>query len=91
MNDKVIGYLIGALDGDEQNQLEQMLAADEKARATLDAVRRRLTTIHSCCCNTLQIPSDLAVRTCSRVREVTLGAVEGKQDGGHPDCDLQES
>lgn len=68
MQDKLIGYLLGALEVEEASQVEQLLAADEELRRQLEVLRLGLAPLagdreH------VDAPAQLAMRTCQRVRD----------------------
>lgn len=66
--DQLIGYLLGALDADQVAWVEQLLASDGEARRQLDILRRGLAPLEGSCTE-LDVPPNLAGRTCQFIWE----------------------
>lgn len=69
MQDKLLGYLLGALDSDETTHVEQTLVRDEAVGCRLAVLRRALLPLQ-CAPEPTSPPAGLAERTCQRIREV---------------------
>ena len=67
MHDELIGYLLGALDGDELALVEEHLAARPDADCHLEILRRGLEPLEADDGH-LDPPEGLALRTCQVVR-----------------------
>ena len=67
MHDELIGYLLGALNGEEQTLVEKYLAVEAEARSKLEILRRGLEPLEADGGH-LDPPEGLAVRTCQLVR-----------------------
>lgn len=66
MREQLLGYLLGALDASEREQLEARLAVDEDLQLELAELRRKLEPLR-CDREELQPPLGLAHRTCQYV------------------------
>jgi hypothetical protein len=71
MQDKLLGYLLGALEIDETLLVEQSLAQDAEARSQLEILRLALSPLETVRCD-VEAPAGLAIRTCQCIREVHL-------------------
>ncbi len=69
MQDQLIGYLIGALSTHEMTLIEQALASDARAQQQLECLRLALTPLAGAS-DGCELPPELAVRTCQRLREL---------------------
>lgn len=69
MQDKLIGYLLGALEVDETTHIEHVLRAESEARRQLEVLRMGLAPLEGDCKH-VAAPSGLAARTCQRIRDV---------------------
>ena len=69
MQDKLIGYLLGALEVEETTSVEGVLDVDLEARRQLEILRSGLVPF-SGDCKHVEAPGGLATRTCQRIREV---------------------
>ena len=69
MQEKLLGYLLNALEEDEVRCVEALLAANEEARRQLEVLRHALTPLGGNI--TLEEPPhDLGRRTCRLLREM---------------------
>jgi hypothetical protein len=72
MADKLIDYLLGALDGDELSQVEQFLnCCDAETRRRLEMCQQALLPLQADS-TPPEVPDGLARRTCVRVREICV-------------------
>jgi len=69
MQDKLVGYLLGALEIEEILFVEQALASDAEARHHLELLRLALAPLEPIR-QEANVPEGLAQRTCLRIREV---------------------
>ena len=69
MHDKLIGYLVGALDLDEITYVEHLLAVDAEARRQLEVLRIALVPLEGDRQH-VEAPAELAMRTCQRIHQV---------------------
>ena len=67
MKDRLIGYLLDALDAEETIHVEQALEDDVEIRRQLDLLRISLEPIEGDR-TSLRTPDLLAIRTCEHVR-----------------------
>ena len=67
MHDELIGYLLGALDDEEQKLVEEYLAAIIDARSSLQILQRGLEPLQADDGH-LDPPAGLAARTCHIIR-----------------------
>ena len=67
MQGKLLGYLLGALDGEETAFVEQALRSDGETRRELEVWRLALLPLQSPP-KQVDAPAGLARRTCQRVR-----------------------
>ena len=67
MHDELLGYLLGALDDEEQKLVEEYLAAVVDARLSLEILRRGLDPLEADNGH-LDPPDGLARRTCQTIR-----------------------
>jgi hypothetical protein len=75
MNEDLLGYLLRALDADQQRQVSMHLAFDQDARRRLEALRTMLAPLEICP-KDYDAPRGLASRTCAWV----FGAADPPQD-----------
>ena len=81
MRDDLVGYLVGALDASEHDELKQRLDSDEKLRQQLKLVDRGLQPLRWDA-GTQEPPADLAARTCDLIdRHVEDNKVERASGG----------
>jgi anti-sigma-K factor RskA len=73
MHDKLIGYLLDALEADEVQAIEQMLQTDAEARQQLEILRLGLAPLHGDSQDEAP-PAGLAVRTCERIRGLHISS-----------------
>lgn len=69
MQDKLIGYLLGALEVEETTCVEDVLQANTEARRQLEVLRIGLVPFDGDR-EDVDAPARLAIRTCQRIREV---------------------
>lgn len=69
MHDKLIGYLLGALEVGEATHVEQLLAADTDVRQQLEILRMGLVPFDGDR-EDVEAPAGLAVRTCQQIRQI---------------------
>lgn len=67
MQDKLLGYLLGCLDGEEIPVVEQACASDAELARQLEILRQALDPLKSMP-QPLNPPDGLAVRTCQQIR-----------------------
>jgi len=72
MHDKLIGYLLGALEVEEVTHVEQLLEADD-VRQQLELLRRSLAPLEADR-SAAEVPPQLAIRTCQRIRVLRASA-----------------
>lgn len=65
----LLGYLLGALDVDETAIVEHLLAIDDELRRQLKVLRFAFTPLESGR-QQIDVPENLAVRTCRLIREL---------------------
>ncbi|MBI1902500.1 MAG: hypothetical protein HYS13_15475 [Planctomycetia bacterium] len=68
MQDKLLGYLLGALEGEETAFVEQALTSDGETRRQLDVWRLALVPLQSLP-RQVDAPAGLTRRTCQRIRD----------------------
>jgi DNA-binding CsgD family transcriptional regulator len=66
MRELLLGYLLGALDADEQAAIERRLTEDPKLRDELELLRKHLQLL-DCCRIEYEPPGDLVARTCAQL------------------------
>src|SRR5437899_9172807 len=71
MDDNLVGYLLGALDGDTHRAVDDYLRSDPDACRKLDRLRRALEPLEADR-DDVAPPPGLAVRTLARVAELRL-------------------
>jgi hypothetical protein len=69
MQDKLLEYAIGLLDGEDATVIDAALAADMELQNQLDLIRLALAPLEVLR-RELDAPHGLAVRTCVRIREI---------------------
>ncbi len=69
MQDKLIGYLLGALEAEETTYVEQALQADEETRRQLEVLRSGMAPLEADRGH-IDAPANLAIRTCQQIQEV---------------------
>ena len=69
MQDKLIGYLLGALENDEVTHVEQLLQTSPEARKQLEALRLSIAMLEADRQH-VQTPTELVTRTCQRIRQL---------------------
>ena len=67
MPDRLLAYLLGALDRDDELEIERLLETDEDFRQLLETVRLALIPLHGRD-KLIEPPAGLAVRTCHLLR-----------------------
>lgn len=72
MVDNLLGYLLGALDAEDLEQVSLALASDLELQRQLEQVRQALEPLHLCR-DEINTPPDLAVRTWVVVRQRVAG------------------
>ncbi len=89
MRELLLGYLLGALDDDEQRQIEQQIERDPRWREELAALQARLEPLAESYAD-FEPPQGLAQRTCavvaaraeeSRVRPAAVGLAAAHETG----------
>lgn len=70
MIETLLGYLLGALDADDVEQLSSLLETDLELQRQLDLLRLALEPLELCRRESIDAPADLAVRTWVVIREV---------------------
>lgn len=73
MQDDLIGYLLDALEAEEQKLVETLLFSDLELRRQLEVLRLGVEIVVEDC-GDVTVPAELSVRTCRLVREVTDGS-----------------
>ncbi len=68
MDDLLIGYVLGALSGEETAAIKRRLEQDPALRERLEVVRRAVCPLQGDLADQ-ETPQDLADRTCQWVRE----------------------
>lgn len=68
--EELLGYVLGALEDDEEQSIREQLKADPRLRQELAEVRRRLRALEDTYCE-LAPPAGLAGRTCAYVASVS--------------------
>lgn len=68
MHDKLIGYLLGALEAEETTYVEQILQVDTEACRQLKVWQISLAPLEPDRQH-IEAPARLAVRTCQRIRQ----------------------
>ena len=63
MQDQLIGYVLGALEAPEHEQVEQLLGSDTRLREDLELARKTLTPL-ACDRDHHEPPFGLAASTC---------------------------
>jgi len=81
MKDNFIGYLLGALDEEEQRQVEAFIASHPEANAELDLLRHALEPL-ACDKDVFEPPPDLAMRTIACVAEHIVATEEKVIESG---------
>src|SRR5262245_11531356 len=71
MDDNLVGYLLGALDGNTHRTVDDYLHADPDALRKLDRLRRALEPLEADR-DEIEPPPGLALRTLARVAELPL-------------------
>jgi anti-sigma-K factor RskA len=71
MQDKLLGYLLGALEAEEIAVVEKTIASQRELHGQLDQLRLVLAPLEPLR-QEVDAPSGLAVRTCQRIREIRL-------------------
>lgn len=69
MHDKLIGYLLDALEAEETISVQRILEVDTEAQRKLGTLRTALEPLEADRRH-VEAPSQLAVRTCQRIRAV---------------------
>ena len=69
MQDRLIDYLLNALDGDEVSRVEQLLRNDEQARQQLEQLRPCLDLLAADKSH-VEAPTELVRRTCQEIRQL---------------------
>lgn len=69
MVETLIGYLLGALDAEDVEQLSGLLETDPELQRQLELLRQSLEPLELCRCEAIDAPADLAVRTWVVIRE----------------------
>lgn len=69
MEDKLVGYMIGALEIEEILLVEQALEADPAVVQQLEVLRLAIEPLQYAA-EPVDPPVDLAARTCQRIREL---------------------
>lgn len=70
MVETLLGYLLGALDAEDVEQLSSLLETDPELQRQLDLLRLALEPLELCRREAIDAPTDLAVRTWVVIREV---------------------
>ena len=68
MVETLLGYLLGALETDDVEQLSIALESDPELRRQLELLRLALEPLELCC-DAVDAPTDLAVRTWVVIRQ----------------------
>ena len=66
--EQLLGYLLGALENDEQNEIETIISKDTQLQRETAILNRALSPLDACRCE-FAPPSGLARRTCEFVEE----------------------
>jgi anti-sigma-K factor RskA len=69
MQDRLIDYLLNALDGDEASHVERLLRTDEEARRQLERLRPYLELL-AADKSPVEAPTELVQRTCQQIRQL---------------------
>lgn len=72
MVDNLLGYLLGALEAEDIEQVSLALQSDPQLQRQLELVRRALEPLE-CCSEAVDAPPDLAVRTWVVIRQNAVG------------------
>lgn len=72
MHERLLGYLLGALESEEQAQVEELLQTVDQVQKQAEMLRRGLEPLEGDDHEELHIPSQLAARTCRLVREIRM-------------------
>lgn len=72
MVDNLLGYLLGALEAEDIEQVSLALQSDPQLQRQLELVRRALEPLEFCR-ETVDAPPDLAVRTWVVIRQNAVG------------------
>ena len=68
MQDRLIGYLLQALEVEEITVVEQWLAGDQQAVIQMRTLQLALTPL-KCCTGDCDSPPGLAPKTCEKIRQ----------------------
>jgi hypothetical protein len=90
MREDLLGYLLGALEPDEEREIEDRLEADPELRKKLRVIRRGLEPLSSDD-GLIDAPEGLAARTCSFVDQFPTFEALGTHAGAVPAGDNDES
>jgi len=77
MREQLLGYLLGALDADEQAAIERQLAVDPQLRRELESLRSQLLPLETGRME-YEPPGDLVARTCAQLDSLPQPAEVGK-------------
>jgi hypothetical protein len=76
MNEDILGYLLDALEPEQQERIEARIATDPQFRAEVERMRRLLLPLAAD--DHIEPPPNLADRTIARVREVVFSSREAE-------------
>ncbi len=85
MQDKLLGYVLGCLDGEEVLSVERACACDKELARQLDILRFALDPLRHAP-PPVDPPDGLATRTCQQIR--ALGDAPGKESGQARDAQV---
>ena len=89
MQEYLLGYLLGALEEDEQQMVQRQLQTDPQLRAELERLRERLQPLEDLR-GDYEPPEGLAAMTCERIAELQRSATAPRprpvvrETGGNP-------
>lgn len=69
MVETLIGYLLGALEADDLEQLSSLLESDPELQRQLELLRQAMEPLELCRREAIAAPADLAIRTWVVIRE----------------------
>ena len=69
VRERLLEYLLGAMEAEEVTLIEQTLAADGDARGELELLQMAIARLEPLC-QQADAPDGLARRTCQRIREL---------------------
>ena len=87
MRDELVDYLLAALEPQEQAEIEQKVRQVAELRQSLELLRSSFVPLEGDGPDDVEIPNDLAIRCCQRLREIRIGSVaDDMTRSSAPDC-----